>query len=61
MSYLINQLQKEIEFLEKEIITIKQASLDMVRELYRLKKDFSMFMTGIEDYPTDSDDDVLEE
>jgi hypothetical protein len=57
MSYLINQLQSEIDFLEKEIIVIKQASLDMCRELYRLKKEFSMFMTGIEDYPSDSDDE----
>ena len=57
MSYLINQLQKDIEFLEKEIIVIKQASLDMCRELYRLRKDFASFMVGIDDYPTDSDDD----
>jgi len=58
MSYLINQLQSEIDFLEKEIIVIKQASLDMCRELYRLKKDFAMFMTGIDDYPpSDSSDD----
>ena len=57
MSYLTNQLQKEIEFLEKEIIVIKQASLDMCRELYRLRKDFASFMEGIGDYPTDSDDE----
>ena len=57
MPYLINQLQKEIEFLEKEIIVIKQASLDMCRELYRLRKDFASFMSEINDYPTDSDDE----